>query len=481
MPENARVSVLACERTGIERVRLRSRAWPVLLILVVATGFALSLLLSTESYDDAYIAYRYAEHWAGGIGLRWNPEDPPVYGASSLLHCLLLSAGKLVGLEPRTTSIGIQTLSHACMSVLVLLFVAPPVGRWAGLCAGILTALSLPNVAQGRGLEIELYTALTVLAMLLVVKGRPFAAGVVSGLAVMTRLDGMVLLAAVLASWMCDEKRWSRAARSIGGAAIPVGIWLIGTMVYFGSPLPQSMLAKLASSYPPPFRIYGLFDHWAGQPIIATCLPFVLVGVGSSVFRKERIVVLWLVLYLCAYRFSGMPCYGWYYTPPMIGVYALAFLGAGHLLRLTRDAQQQRHVRFGIILSALALLGMAAKGAAGPVRATWANRDPRPSAHLAAGQWLKENAERTDRILAFEVGKIGYVSGLQVIDMFGLVSPEILPHLVAGGWTEVIRRTPFDYAFLHIEHNGLPSDQEFREVWVSEDGQYHIVVRSDGM
>ena len=70
-------------------------------------------------------------------------------------------------------------------------------------------------------------------------------------------------------------------------------------------------------------------------------------------------------------------------------------------------------------------------------------------------------------------------SDLYVIDMFGLVSPEIVPLLRAGGWTEVIRKTEFDYAFLRIESNPLPAEQDFRTVWTSEDDAYALVVRGD--
>jgi len=156
-------------------------------VIVIAAGvFALTILLGNESYDDAYIAYRYAEHWPDGIGLRWNPEDPPVYGASSLSHCFLLMIGKLIGMYPRTTSIGIQTVSHVLVSVLAFLLAGHLAGCWAGLGAAMLTAISLPNVFQGQGLEMELYTALTLLALWLSIKERHLAAGLAAGLAVVT-------------------------------------------------------------------------------------------------------------------------------------------------------------------------------------------------------------------------------------------------------------------------------------------------------
>ena len=450
------------------------------LILVTATAFALTVLLTNESYDDAYISYRYAEHWAGGIGLKWNPQDPPVYGASSVAHCFLLTIGKLIGIHPRAASVTIQVVSHAAMSALAFLLVAPSAGRWAALGAGILTAVSLPNVFQGQGLEIEMYTALTLVALSLSIKQKYWAAGLTAGLAMATRLDGATIVGVVVISSLFDERRLSAAMRVIGGAAAPVCIWLVGTTLYFGSPLPQSMWAKLASNWPPPFRIYGIFELWAGEPIIAMCLPFAVIGAAACAIHRERVIVLWLAMYLCAYRFSGMPSYGWYYPPAMTAIYVLTFMGMSELVQLARRFQHAP-VLFGILVFVVSLFVMVSKGVAGPVRAAWAGAPQPSSPHIAAAKWLKENADDGDRVLAYEIGKIGYVSGLYVIDMFGLVSPDVLPYLSAGGFTEVIRKTRFDYAFVLTERNVLPTDQTFRTVWTSENEEYRIVVREEAV
>jgi hypothetical protein len=43
------------------------------------------------------------------------------------------------------------------------------------------------------------------------------------------------------------------------------------------------------------------------------------------------------------------------------------------------------------------------------------------------GLWLRENAHPQDRVMLEPIGYIGYYSGIRVLDMIGLVSPEVLP------------------------------------------------------
>lgn len=54
-------------------------------------------------YDDAYIAFRYSNHWAGGFGPVWNIGENPVEGFSSFAWVLIGAFFKLLGLAPHVT------------------------------------------------------------------------------------------------------------------------------------------------------------------------------------------------------------------------------------------------------------------------------------------------------------------------------------------------------------------------------------------
>ena len=59
--------------------------------LAAALAAAFVLLDRHRVYDDAYMSFRYAQHLAQGVGLRWNAGEAPVEGYTNLLLVLLVA------------------------------------------------------------------------------------------------------------------------------------------------------------------------------------------------------------------------------------------------------------------------------------------------------------------------------------------------------------------------------------------------------
>jgi tetratricopeptide (TPR) repeat protein len=49
--------------------------------------------------------------------------------------------------------------------------------------------------------------------------------------------------------------------------------------------------------------------------------------------------------------------------------------------------------------------------------------------HVAAGKWIKKNTNETDVVAAHDVGAIAFYGERKIIDMAGLITPELIPHL----------------------------------------------------
>ena len=56
----------------------------------------------------------------------------------------------------------------------------------------------------------------------------------------------------------------------------------------------------------------------------------------------------------------------------------------------------------------------------------------------AAGIWLREHTPPDAVVAANDVGAIGYYSGRRVVDVAGLVDPEVIPHLRQPDYTEFL-------------------------------------------
>jgi len=72
---------------------------PLLFLLVLILVVAQLAYLWPWEVDDAYIAYRYAAHWAGGQGIVYNPGQR-IEGYTDFLWVALLAGGVQLGVIP---------------------------------------------------------------------------------------------------------------------------------------------------------------------------------------------------------------------------------------------------------------------------------------------------------------------------------------------------------------------------------------------
>ncbi len=229
---------------------------PILLFLVQV------ITLWGFTIDDVAISYRYALHVAEGSGLTWNPGTAPVEGYSNFLWVLILAGAKWIGFDIETAAVslgallGILTL---CLSYLLCRKLWAPQRFW--WLPVLLVALTPEWVLWIiSGLEIALFGFFLLLSL----EGlsntgtrsrRNWLLSVgLSGLT-LTRPEGVALSILVLTSGMLAEPGYT--LKRIKAYAVPLiavlgsalGL-LIFRLVYFGSPLPNTVYAKFSWSLP---------------------------------------------------------------------------------------------------------------------------------------------------------------------------------------------------------------------------------------
>ncbi len=230
--------------------------------------------------DDAFITYRYARNLARGEGLVFNPGEE-VEGYTNFLWTLLHYLPERFGWSSPVFG---QLVGIALMvaTVAVALRLARRLFGSEGfaflVALALLGNMSFLTYATG-GLETMQQTLLVLgVASLLLPAGggaepvwrnRRLAAGVLAGLAVLTRLDSAVLIGTwvvvhLVVRWReagSDERprRLLVAVAQIGlPAAALVVPWMAWKLSYYGEPLPNTFHAKSAGNpvVPP---LYGLF------------------------------------------------------------------------------------------------------------------------------------------------------------------------------------------------------------------------------
>lgn len=400
--------------------------------------------------DDAPITYRYAENLARGAGYVYNAGEW-VQGTSTPLYTLLLAAPAWLGITPERSSAALNLLGTGATLALVYATVWRVTrGAWpAGLLAVAVLMLQVSFLRySSAGMETPLYAALIMAALCALAWVRPpgasepaprvdaaalLAAGF-AALALLARLDGLAVGGAVLLTLLIQRRRlpWVEGALYLLIAAP----WFIWATLAFGSPLPQSMLAKQGHLVNDQSSRYWIWGYTFGGEAVATryLWAFVPVGVAQLAGDARARVwlpapLLWLAAYFAAYTLVGIPFYEWYLAPVYPVLALLAGVGMWALWPLVRGLQLRpawlnpplHLLLYGLFVAALLVPGI--NVARGGVDGFLVYLNELEVSRVVAGEWLREHAPPESKVMTGAIGHIGRASDLYVIDGAELVTP----------------------------------------------------------
>jgi arabinofuranosyltransferase len=222
--------------------------WIEKLPWVLVAMLTLLVLKNAWICDDAMISLRSVDNWLEGFGLRWNVAERAQVFTHALWVFVLAPFVAVTG-EAFFTTMLVSTLITTGTAVLLVRKVASTRPR-AALAVGAL-ALSQSFVDYSTsGLENPLLNLLLVFFLIAVQPDddNHRRSGLVvllwSGIA-LTRPDAVLLVTPALA-WSL----WRTRKRLVTRAAIgfsPLIAWTLFALFYFGSPFPNTALAKLGT------------------------------------------------------------------------------------------------------------------------------------------------------------------------------------------------------------------------------------------
>lgn len=434
---------------------------------VVSIGIVVLLMLYGFWFiqeDDSYIFYSYAKNLAEGngyvfnVGERVNATTSPLYTLLLALLYLPLQALPFVTIPLLGHLIGAVSLFFLCYFLMqsfrderhtLFPYILP------------LVLLASPFLARAVGMELFLSMMLGVLSLSLYASGRRIAAALTCSFAVLARPD-MLLLAIIVVSYdYIRYRRWPSAGM-FAVFLLPILVWVVVSLAYFGSVIPSTFSAKLAQ---PEVGLWGkgfvFFQGlvsgvaWHGGSVVgkllAACLLLGLIVLVTnykrwSLFRHPvfHLILLWNLVYLVVYGFIlKAPAYGWYYTPLALSItlfIALPVEGINRLL-LRIDAFPRWTIWLAIYTGLfMAGLVFPLVGTKQPVMSTYKN-------YREAAEWLNTNAKSGSSVGTNCIGILRYFYEKgPVIGGVGLVNYDILAHL---------KRRDFDWYVHHYQPDYL--------------------------
>lgn len=448
---------------------------PALIVIVYLALVVRLTLAENDGYigallDDTWIHIRFAESIAEGRGLMYN-DGVVTPGATSPLWVLLLGGAFALtgpGLDGQVLTAVIFSAIGAVVTVLAISgFGWWAVQRaWAGLLAGLITALTGRFIWMGlSGMEITTFTALCIFALWSHVhdirEHRVFGwrTGILVALATLARPEGYLLALLIgLDAFVFVPLREGILTYSYGDfwRHIRPGWRGILSYVLLAGSYPLACLMMTGYPLPNTFRVKSqLGDAWPELPHAFFWTPnvdhgailIVLAGLGTCflLFRglvhRIRIGIawpLWPALFVLAVVFMGPDRYvvnNARYVAPAIPFHAL--LAAVGIYALLRIGELGRFRRIPVWLRAKALPALLAVVMI--FMAGWLGRGQGAQVandvgqlqrmHFATAEWLESVTAPGDVLALNDVGVITHFTGLPVLDLVGLVSPEVIDAL----------------------------------------------------
>jgi arabinofuranosyltransferase len=412
---------------------------PLLLLLAARLVFWTTLPFAAE---DAYITFRYAKNLAIGNGLVYNPGEH-IMGFSSPLWTVWSAVGYRLFGAPVDWARFWSVAGDAVTVVLLAVLLRRHAGRASAWCfAFFFAAWPFLAAVAVSGMETSAMLTLIVLAAVLVERRSALAGPALAALALI-RPEG-----AAAAVVIALGARW----RDRAVAAVLIALGVAALWIYFGSPIPQSALAK-ASIYghPGPLKSRFWWD-WlvpfpiGGAPTITEGVHLFLLSVVIAPAAVMGVPVVWrfrtsalgltvgaaLTVWL-GYVVVGVAFFFWYLVVPLGGVLVLAAAG---MPRIARGPAIYAS-------TALFVLGMWSIG----MQLYIGRAKLELGTFGAVADYLAEHARPGEKVFLEPIGLIGYRNPLVIVDEVGLVSPAVARRRAEGpGWyTDVVNATRPDW------------------------------------
>jgi hypothetical protein len=428
--------------------------------------------------DDVWIHQVYARSIAQGHPFAYNPGEQET-GSTSPLWALLLAPAHLLGIPPIAYSKVLGILLTALAA-----FAGYRVARQIGEPrAGVVFAAAFPLVpsfafAAVSGTEVPLFVFLTLTAIGLALRERHRSAGIATGLAILARPEGFLLLGVIAcAIWWTfavDGRRGAASAsrpRRVAAFVLPalavIAPWILYCLVATGRPLPATFYAK--AHWFGPFslaqfqRIGALLTSqpFLGSSLGATAaVPGAVIGVllvGLGTWRCARagkpvLVLVGLLGWLFLYALSmGTPLgevgppdvpgsvrnfyFARYLLPGLAPLLLVFAIGLRELeRRVATGRETARRMGLAVVCAVLILPALSAAAGHARTRAVYAwNCRNIEELQVSAARWVAANLPAGASVGVSDAGAMRYFGGHRVVDLVGLNSHRLLPLLRALG------------------------------------------------
>ncbi|MCB0724905.1 MAG: tetratricopeptide repeat protein [Ignavibacteriae bacterium] len=404
--------------------------------------------------DDPWIHLTFAKNLAQYRSFSYFKDQMATAGSTSPIYTFLAAIAFIFTQNEMVLSyvLGISFLVLSALAFYRLSsFEFGKENIFAIVCAAIFVLDKWMNFISVSGMETTMYIFFLVACAYFYKKRHAIPFAIFLGLILWGRPDGVAFIGALVVDYflvryysksdsaltLFNKQELIKIAVIFGGIIV---LYFIMNYILSGSLLPNTYNAKL-TYYSPEFRSRGDFLHFEVWDYFTNgAYAVIMAGFIFSVlkllfdFTKKKyntnflyILFIFALVFIYWYKLPYAHRFGRYMMPIIPFFILVSTLGIRDLGRLIGSFMKSKEIGNGIVFISLAVILFMGYGNYNDNKENYAIENKYISdRQVAAAMWLKEHTKDGDVIGTHDVGAIGFYSGRKIVDVAGLVTPELI-------------------------------------------------------
>ena len=434
----------------------------LIIIALVVIALVARVLPGARTIDDAFITFRYSRNIVNGEGFVYNPGVRTLGTTTPLFAVAMAASGIVVGGgDFQQYAIAISAAADAITAVLLFLIARRLIDNdLIAALPGVLWAISPMSVTFAVG---GMETSVNILWMVAAVwfyavRRSQIGVGICAALGLLTRLDAALWIAPLFLFQLGDtwingrgkpflQRFPLRTWIACGLVLLP---WVIFSVAYFGTPIPNSVTAKrfayliepgqalgrMIQTYSTPFSEFETFGSLGAMVGALVYLLLSLLALAYTARKLPRLLpfLIYPWLYALVFALLNPLMFRWYLAPPLPALILGIVVGVWALV--TRPLQDKPVLRFApVIVGVIGCVWIFTSVNGWSLHPDHGNDRPAPKMawhaiellYQQVGEHLRDDLGVTaqTRVASGDIGTIGFFSGATIVDTVGLVTPEL--------------------------------------------------------
>lgn len=433
-------------------------------LALISTALAVNYLIFASNQngfmsfplDDPWIHLTFAKNLVEYGSFSYFKNEMATAGSTSPIYTLLLAAGFIFTKNEMVLSYVLGIIFLVCSVIAFYKLSRFEFGKETYFAIGatlIFVTDKWMNFIADSGMETTMYIFMIILGFYFYKKRQAIPLGIMLGLILWGRPDGVAFYAALIIDYLLllylsknskdnkynlfSKQDLIKIASSFGVLLV---IYFIMNLILSGSLLPNTYNAKL-EYYSPEFRSRGDFfkfevwDYFTSGVYGVLMIGFLFSTVQTlfDLFKKRYngnlvfILFSFILVFIYWYKLPYAHRFGRYLMPIIPFLILVGLIGFRNASKIIGNAFNSRSFANGFYILVIAIC----------ISMGFMNYNENKKLYaeeckyiydrqVKAALWINQNTNENDIIGTHDVGAIGFYSGRKIVDVAGLVTPELI-------------------------------------------------------